>query len=74
MPWSGTHVITFGVANDVDGVLCPGEGNVEPPGVGEKADAKVLVGAHAGDDNVLIAALEGVHAHRLDVLVKGYMP
>jgi hypothetical protein len=31
--------------------------------------------AHAGDDDdVLLADLEGVHAHRLDVLVKGYMP
>ena len=65
----------MGVADDDDGVLCPGEGNVELPGVGEEADAKVLVRAHAGDDNdVLLAALEGVHAHRLDVLVKGYMP
>ena len=60
----------LGIADDNDGKLGPGEGHVEPPGVGEKADALVLVGADTGDDDdVLLPPLEGVHARHLDILV-----
>ncbi len=71
MPESGSACWYYlGIADNDDGILGPGESDIEPPGVGEEADALVLVGAHAGDDDdVLLAALEGVHARHLDVLV-----
>ena len=60
-----------GVPDDDDGVFGPGEGDVEPPGVGEEPDPLVLVGPDAGDDDdVLLSALEGVHAGDLHVLVE----
>ena len=61
----------LGVPEDDDAVLCAREGDVEAAGVAEEADALVLVGAHAREDDVvLLAALEGVDAGDLDVLVE----
>ena len=57
------------VSDNDDGVLGSGQGHVEPPRVVEKPDALVLVRADAGDDDdVLLAALEGVDAGDLDSL------
>ena len=60
----------LGVPNNYHGVLGPGQGHVETPGVGQEADALVLVAPDAGDDDdVLLTALEGVYAGDLDVAV-----
>ena len=57
------------VSDNDDGVLGSGQGDVEPPRVVEKPDALVLVRADArDDDDVLLAALEGVDAGDLDSL------
>ncbi len=60
----------LGVADDNNGKLGSGERHVEAPGVGEEADALVLVRTHTGDDDdVLLPPLEGVNARHLDILV-----
>ena len=52
----------FGIANDNDPELGPGEGHVQSAGVVEEPDALMLVGADAGqDDEVLLTALESIH-------------
>ena len=63
----GQHL---GIAHHDDRIFGARERHIEAPGIGEEADALVLVGADAGDDDdVLLAALESVHARHLDVLV-----
>lgn len=48
-----------------------GERHIKTPGVVEEADALVLIGPHARqDDEVLLSALEGVHAGYFHLLYK----
>jgi hypothetical protein len=61
----------FGVSDNDDAVFGPGEGDVEPAGVVEEANALVLVGANTRHNNqILLSALEGVDARHLDLLVQ----
>ena len=52
---------------------CSCKGNIESPGVIEKANALMLVGSDTGEHNeVLLSALEGVHTGYLNVLAHMY--
>ena len=52
----------FGVADDNDAELGPGESHIESACVVEETDALMLVGADAGeDDEVFHPALESIH-------------
>ena len=54
------------VSQDDQAKLGTGEGHIKPAGVAEEANALVIIGADAGqNDVVLLAALEGVHAAHL---------
>mmetsp|Transcript_9688 Transcript_9688/g.34555 ORF Transcript_9688/g.34555 Transcript_9688/m.34555 type:complete len:333 (-) Transcript_9688:1814-2812(-) len=59
------------VSQNDQAVLCPRQGDVQPPGVAQEPNSLVLVAPDtAQDDEVLLPALEAVHGCDLDTLVR----
>lgn len=69
----------FRITEDDQSVPSAGEGDIQTPRIVQEADSLMLVGTHAGqDDVVLLASLEGVNRCNLNLLIelraKGSIP